>query len=381
VDRLKILVVFIFLFFGVGGYYIYDKGAKDTMAIKKVSVLENDVLFRELSLLIEKSKQKAISQVKHTVNLLFWEVGKRINAEVLLNRRAEYGAQVVSGLAERLSFEYGRSFEIKNLRRMMQFAAQFPDKKNVVPLARQLSWSHIIILLPVKTLEEKLFYARYAIENGLGKRELRALIDKKTFERTQIANTKISKKSKIPPNTFKDPYIFDFFNLQNAYFEKDVETAILRDLENFILELGKGFAFVERQKRMIIDGEDFYLDLLFYHRKLKRLVAVELKLGKFMAKYQGQMKLYLKWLNRYERQADENEPIGLILCAGDSREQIELLEMDKDGIMVAEYWTELPPKKDLEERIRKILREARERLESQKRLEYKSRESGNVGVP
>jgi hypothetical protein len=165
--------------------------------------------------------------------------------------------------------------------------------------------------------------------------------------------------------------MFDFLDLKGAYLEKDVETAILRDLENFILELGRGFAFVERQKRMIIDGEDFYLDLLFYHRKSKRLVAIELKLGKFTAKYQGQMKLYLKWLNRYERQADENEPIGLILCAGDSREQIELLEMDKDGIMVAEYWTELPPKKELQEKIRALLWEARERLESRKLLEQK----------
>jgi len=160
--------------------------------------------------------------------------------------------------------------------------------------------------------------------------------------------------------------------LQNAYLEKDIEEAILRDLESFILELGKGFAFVERQKRMIIDGDDFYLDLLFYHRKSKRLVAIELKIGKFQAKYQGQMKLYLKWLNRYERQPDENEPIGLILCAGDSREQIELLEMDKDGIMVAEYWTELPPKEKLEEKIHTLLLEARERIKARQLLDKRN---------
>jgi predicted nuclease of restriction endonuclease-like (RecB) superfamily len=216
-----------------------------------------------------------------------------------------------------------------------------------------------------------LFYAYLVAQEALGVRDLRHRIEKKTFERTQIANTQISKKSKIPLSTFKDPYMLDFFDLQNAYMEKDIEDAILRDLENFILELGKGFTFVERQKRMIIDGEDFYLDLLFYHRKLKRLVAIELKIGKFQAKYQGQMKLYLKWLNRYERQGDENEPIGLILCAGDSREQIELLEMDKDGIMVAEYWTELPSKKELEQKIRTLLLEARERLEVRKLLEGK----------
>ncbi|MCL1814830.1 MAG: PDDEXK nuclease domain-containing protein [Treponema sp.] len=330
-----------------------------------------DSLYKDLSTLIEKSKQKVISQAKSTVNLLFWQIGKRINDGILNNKRAEYGKQIVPNLAGMLSAEYGRSFEEKNLRRMLQFAECFPEKKIVVPLARQLSWSHIIILLPLKSSEEKLFYAQRAIDESLGKRDLRALIEKKTFERTKIANTQISKKSKIPLDTFKDPYLLDFLGLQNAYLEKDIEEAILRDLENFILELGKGFAFVERQKRMIIDGDDFYLDLLFYHRKSKRLVAIELKIGKFQAKYQGQMKLYLKWLNRYERQSDENEPIGLILCAGDSREQIELLEMDKDGIMVAEYWTELPPKEKLEEKIRTLLLEARERIKARQLLDDK----------
>jgi len=334
-------------------------------------VVPEDILYRELSLLIEKSRQRSVSQVRSAINILFWQVGKRINDEILRNKRAEYGAQIIPKLAAKLSANYGRSFEIKNLRRMMQFAEQFPDQKIVVPVARQLSWSHIILLLPLKTIEEKAFYAQRTVEEGLGKRALRILIDEKTYERTQIANTQISSKSKIPPDTFKDPYMLDFFGLRNTYLEKDIEEAILHDLEKFILELGRGFSFIERQKRMIIDGEDFYLDLLFYHRKLKRLVAIELKIGKFQAKYQGQMKLYLKWLNRYERQPDENEPIGLILCAGDSREQIELLEMDKDGIMVAEYWTELPPKKELEEKIRALLLEARERVEVRRLLEGK----------
>ena len=335
-------------------------------------IIPEDKLFKELSILIEKSKQKAVSQVRSTANLLFWHVGKRINDDILNNKRAEYGQQIVVNIAERLTAKYGRSYEIKNLRRMMQFAVQFPDEKIVVPLARQLSWSHFIVIIPLKTMKERLFYAQRAIDENLGKRECRLLVERKTFERTKIANTQITKKSKIPADTFKDPYIFDFFDLKNTYPEKDIETAILHDLENFILELGKGFTFVERQKRMIIDDIDYHLDLLFYHRKLKRLVAIELKIGKFLAKYEGQMKLYLKWLNRYERQSDENQPIGLILCAGDSREQIELLEMDKDGIMVAEYWTDLPPKKELEEKIRKLLIEARERLEVRKLLEAKT---------
>jgi predicted nuclease of restriction endonuclease-like (RecB) superfamily len=246
---------------------------------------------------------------------------------------------------------------------MMQFAEQFVDYQIVVTFSRQLSWSHFVELLPLKTMEAKLFYAQNASSNLLGIRELRRQISLKAFERTSIADAQIIETTKIPLNTFKDPYILDLLGLQNTYLEKDLEDAILHDLENFILELGKGFTFVERQKRMIIDGEDFNLDLLFYHRKLKRLVAIELKLGKFKAKYKGQMELYLKWLDKYEKQDGENSPIGLILCAESSREQIELLDMHKDGIMVAEYWTDLPPKKQFEEKIHLLLIEAKERIE------------------
>jgi predicted nuclease of restriction endonuclease-like (RecB) superfamily len=335
---------------------------------KKSNAIPND-LFRELSSLIEKSRKAAISRVQSAVTILFWQIGKRINEEILHNKRAEYGKQIVPELSEKLSVKYGRNFEEKNLRRMLQFAEQFPDKQIVVTLSRQLTWSHFLVLLPLETIEAKLFYAEQIVVEYLGVRELRKQIATKAYERTKIANAQLSMGSKIPVNTFKDPYIFDFFEIKDAYLEKDLETAILRELESFILEMGKGFAFMERQKRMIIDGEDFYLDLLFYHRKLKRLVAIELKLGKFQAKYKGQMELYLKWLDRYERQKEENAPIGLILCTGGSREQIELLEMHKDGIMVAEYWTDLPPKKELEEKMHSLLVEARERIEARKLLE------------
>jgi hypothetical protein len=170
---------------------------------------------------------------------------------------------------------------------------------------------------------------------------------------------------------FKDPYFLDFLGLKEGYLEKDLETAILRELETFILELGAGFTFIERQKRIILDGKDFYLDLLFYHRKLKRLIAIELKLSEFKASHKGQMELYLKWLNRYEKQEGENSPIGLILCAEARREQVELLEMHKDGIIVAEYWPELPPKKKLEQKLHAILLEAKQRIEIKKLEEGK----------
>lgn len=330
-----------------------------------LSISENE-LFNELSQLIEQSKQQVAVQANSAVTILFWQVGNRINQEILQNKRAEYGKQIVPTVSAQLENKYGRNFTEKNVRRMIRFAEQFTDSQIVVTLARQLSWSHFVELLPLKTMEVKLFYAQNASNNLFGIRELRRQIALKAFERTNIADAQIIEPTPIPFNTFKDPYILDLLGLQNTFLEKDLEEAILNDLETFILELGKGFTFVERQKRIIIDGEDFNLDLLFYHRKLKRLVAIELKLGKFQAKHKGQMELYLKWLDKYEKQEGENTPIGLILCAESSREQIELLEMHKDGIMVAEYWTDLPPKKQFEEKIHLLLTEARERMERKK---------------
>ena len=336
--------------------------------MKKQDLTLDKKLVNELSLLIESSRTQVSIQVNSALTLLFWQVGDRINREILANKRAEYGKQIIPLLSIELEKQFGRNFTEKNLRRMMQFSDSFSNFEIVVTLSRQLSWSHFLVLIPIKDKKARDFYSAETASNQLGVRELRLQISKKTFERTEIANIQTLSSNFIPLNTFKDPYILDFLDLKNIYLEKDLESAILRELENFILELGRGFAFVERQKRMIIDGEDFYLDLLFYHRHLKRLVAIELKLGKFEAKHKGQMELYLKWLDKYEKTENENPPIGLILCAESSREQVELLEMHKDGIAVAEYWTELPSKKELENKIHTLLIEARERLESQKLL-------------
>lgn len=218
-------------------------------------------------------------------------------------------------------------------------------------------------------MESKLYYAQNSILHNWGKRELRSQISRKSFERNEIANIQFTNIHPTLGNTFKDPYILDFLHLKNTYLENDLEKALLRELESFILELGNGFAFMERQKRMIIDGDDFYLDLLFYNRTLNRLVAIELKLGKFEPSHKGQMELYLKWLNKHEKQEGEKEPIGLILCAEGNKEQVELLEMYKDGIMVAEYWTVMPPKIELEAKLHQMLMEAKERIERNKRIE------------
>lgn len=323
-------------------------------------------LVSELSQLIEQGKQQVAVQVNSAMTMVFWQVGKRINEEILEKERAEYGKNIVATVSSQLVKHYGRSFGAKNLHRMMQFAELYPDIQIVVSLARQLSWTHFIVLLPLKSDEERQFYAKKIAEEKWSTRYTRKQIERKAFERKEIANSQLPATKSEMQHTFKDPYFFDFLGLKEGYLENDLEAAILKELEYFILELGKGFAFVERQKRMIIDGDDFYLDLLFYHRKLKRLVAIELKIGKFKAAYKGQMELYLKWLNKYEKQEGEEFPIGLILCAEASSEQIELLGMQKDGIMVAEYWTDLPPKKELEQKIHNALIAARERIARKK---------------
>ena len=333
---------------------------------------ENDqntiALVQELSILIEQSKRQVQRTTNSTLTLLFWHVGKRINDEILNNERAQYGKQIVATVSKQLELKYGRNFTEKNVRRMMQFALEFTDLEIVVPLARQLTWSHFLTIIPLKSIESKMYYAQNAIAQNWGKRELRNQITRKAFERNEIASIQVAIEQPELLNTFKDPFILDFLNLKNTYLEDDLESAILRELESFILELGKGFAFLERQKRMIIDSDDFYLDLLFYNRNLKRLVAIELKIGKFEAGHKGQMELYLKWLNKYEKQEGENEPIGLILCAESNKEQVELLEMHKDGIMVAEYWTVMPPKEELEAKLHQLLIETKERIARNKSI-------------
>ncbi len=336
---------------------------KVTSNAEVIAIRTSTDLLADLREIISRGKSQAVAAVNSALTLTFWQVGKRINDDVLQGERAAYGQQVIAPIAARLVEHYGRSFEAKNLRRMMQFADIFDDSAIVVPLARQLSWAHILLLIPLKTQEARLFYAAQAAQATWSKRELRRQIERKAYERGEIADSKLQLAAAPGlAGAFKDPYFFDFLGLPDGYLENDLEQALIRELERFILELGNGFAFVERQKRMIIDGEDFYLDLLFYHRRLKRLVAVELKIDRFKAGYKGQMELYLNWLDRYDRQPDEAAPIGLILCAGAGTEQVELMNLQKDNILVAEYWTELPSKAVLENKLHTALIEIKARL-------------------
>jgi predicted nuclease of restriction endonuclease-like (RecB) superfamily len=306
---------------------------------------------------------------------LYWQIGSRIRQDILKEKRADYERKIVVTLSRQLTEDYGNNFNKKNLRRMIQFAEVFPDKEIVVSLIRQLSWTHFIALIPLKDDLQRDFYAEMCRMERWSVRTLRKKIDGMLYERTAISKkpeelvkkelSALRDEDRLTPDlVFRDPYFLDFLGLKDTFSEKDLETAILGEMESFILELGAGFSFVARQKRITVDNEDYYLDLLFFHRKLKRLIAIELKLGKFKAAYKGQMELYLRWLEKYEKEPGEEIPLGLILCAGKTSEQIELLQLDKSGIKVAEYMTELPKRELLEQKLHKAVELARKRLEA-----------------
>ena len=338
------------------------------LALHDGTQIDETELFRRVSEIIDNRKYRAQTSVNSEATLMFWEVGQHVNSVILAEKRAAYGKRIVATLSQQLQVKYGSPFELTNLRRMMRFAERFTDYEIVATLSPQLSWSHIIELLPLKSYEARLYYAQDVLNRRYGVRDLRRQISRKAFERREIANLALTEQSTVPFNTFKDPFLLDILDLKDNYLEADLKKAILMDVRSFILEFGRGFTFVESEKRMPIDGDDVKLDLLFYNRILKRLVVVELKIGSFKAAYKSQMELYLAWLDENERQDGEESPIGIILCATANRKKVEMLKMDRAGIAVAEYWTELPTKAVFEQKIKEIMEEAQERLERRKAL-------------
>jgi predicted nuclease of restriction endonuclease-like (RecB) superfamily len=330
-------------------------------------------LLRDIRGLIESARGHTAAAVNSELVMLYWNIGARIRGDILKEKRAGYGERVVHGLSRRLVAEYGCGFAEKNLHRMLQFAEAFPSSEIVAALRRQLSWTHFRMLLPLQDPLQREFYAELCRVERWSTRTLQRKISSLLFERTAISRKPVRlarrelaalrESDRMTPDLlFRDPYVLDFLGLKEAFDEKGLEAAILRELERFILELGAGFSFVARQKRILVDADDYYLDLLFFHRGLRRLVAVELKLGRFRAADKGQMELYLRWLDRHERRAGEETPLGLILCAGKAAEHVALLELERSGIRVAEYLTELPPRRLLEARLHDAIRLARHRL-------------------
>jgi predicted nuclease of restriction endonuclease-like (RecB) superfamily len=337
-----------------------------------VDVNENNPLIAQIKNLIEQSRQQVAVEVNSAITMLYWQIGKRIIDEVLQNQRAEYGKEIVTSLSRHLTEEYGRGWSDKHIRHCLRFAETFPDVHIVSALRRQLSWTHIKSVIYIEDALKREFYIEMCKLEKWSVRTFQERINSMLYERTVISKKpeltiknelqSLKKSQHLSPDMiFRDPYFLDFLGLNDTYSEKDLEDSILVELQKFIIELGSDFAFMARQKRISIDNVDYYLDLLFYHRRLKCMVAIELKLGNFEAAHKGQMELYLRWLEKFEALEGENTPVGLILCATKNQEHVELLQLENSNIKVAEYLTQLPDFKLLQQKLHKAIEYARQK--------------------
>ena len=330
-------------------------------------------LYHAIVSLIETARTETAVYVNAKVSLLYWNIGAVINKDILQNKRATYGTEILATLSQQLAQNYGRGFSYSALTRMCKIATCF-SKENIATLSQQFSYSHLIEFVAIEEKVKRDFYILLAAEGKWSLRQLREQIDRMLFERTAVAKKPLKQIAETianhietpnPDLVFKTSYVLDFLNLPSFFSEAQLEKALLDNLQQFIMELGNGFTFVERQKRISVDAVDYYLDLLFYHRKLKRLIAIELKLGKFKPEYKGQMELYLKWLKKHDMQTGEETPLGLLLCSEGNTEHIELLMLDEDEIKVAQYLTELPSKQWFLDKLHRSIEIAKSIKENQ----------------
>ncbi len=341
--------------------------------MEQVTTHAENQIVSDIHAIIEQSRLQVAATVNAGMTLMYWHIGERINREVLGGERAAYGKQIVASLANNLTEEYGRGYDAKSLRKMMKFASVFPDIQIVAPLVRQLSWSHFLQVIPIEDELKRQFYLTMAADQRWSKRTLKAKIDSMLYERTAIAKQPdevivhdlelLHDERRMSADlAFRDPYFLDFLGLEGNYSEKDLESSIVSEMQNFITEMGNDFAFMARQKRITVDNEDYYIDLLFFNRRLRCMVAIDLKLTDFKAAYKGQMELYLRWLEKYEMMEGENKPIGLILCTGKNEEHVELMHLNDSNIRVAEYLTKLPDRKLLERKLQQAVEIAKEKF-------------------
>jgi predicted nuclease of restriction endonuclease-like (RecB) superfamily len=331
-------------------------------------------LLADVRHLIDAARQRVASVVNAELTQLYWHIGRRIGTDLLQGQRGEYGKQVVLELARQLTAEFGKGWGERQLRYCVRVAEVFPEAEILHTLCSQLSWSHLRLVIQIDDPLKRDFYIEICRVERWSVRQLQERINSLLFERTAISKkpedtirqdiSLLREQGQLSPDlTFRDPYVLDFLGLSDSYSEKDLESAILAELQRFIIELGSDFAFMARQKRITIDHRDYYIDLLFYHRRLRRLVAIDLKIGEFEAAYKGQMELYLRYLEKHEQMDGEATPIGLILCTGKSEEHVELLQLPQSNIRVADYLTLLPPRETLQAKLHQSIAIARQKLQ------------------
>ena len=311
-------------------------------------------IYNGVSAIINNARQKVAVYVNSQANMMFWQIGNYIINELKYETYSSYGEKILATVSQRLTEQYGKGYSYSALTRMMKVATIYADETMFATLSQTLSWGHFLELITINDNIKRLFYQQLSIVEHWSIRDLREKQKAMSYERSLIATKSEDQIINALNNTtsehiepavvLKSSYIVDFLGLGEDYSESDLEDAIVKQLEKFILELGQGFAFLERQKRFTIDKIDYYLDLLFYHRRLNCLVAIDLKHDKFKPEYKGQMEFYLKYLQKYDMRPGENPPIGLLLCSEGNTEYVELLMLDNDNIKVAQYMTYLPDK-------------------------------------
>ena len=327
-----------------------------------MSLVENS-FYKEIKKLLQDARQKVYQSINSTMTLTYYKIGKRIvEEEQDGEKRAEYGKALLKNLSEQLSKEFGKGYSVDNLENMRRFYLSF-SKSETVSRKFKLSWSHYIFLTRIENINEREFYENEASENSWSLRELKREFNSGLYERLALSKDKkevttLSRGQSInsAKDIIKDPYVLEFVGLPelSSYSESQLEQKLIDKLEHFLLELGKGFTFVARQKRITIDEKHFKVDLVFYNRFLKSFVVIDLKIGELKHQDIGQMLMYVNYFDRYEKQEDENPTVGIILCKDKSKALVELtLPKDNSQIYASKYLTVLPDK----EEFKKILEE------------------------
>ena len=349
--------------------------------LENIETAKEQQLYSDVCQIIDDAKSRIATYLNTEVCMTNWYVGKRIKEDVLYNQRAEYGKKILGNLSVRLTEKYGSGWSLYKLQHCVRAAYTFSEEEIMYATRTQLTWTHLRTIMSIKDPLERQFYAQMCGIEHWDTRTLDEKIDQQLYQRTaisrkpeevikqELADAK-AKNQLFPDMVFRSSYFLDMLGLPDIFSEKDLENAIITQVEGFIRELGPDFTFVARQKRITVDATDYYIDLLFFHRELRRLVAIDLKLGKFKPEHEGQMRLYLRYLNKNERKEWEESPIGLILCSEGNTEHIEYLMLDEESpIKVAQYYTKLPDKKLLSEKLHKAIAIAREHYSKEQNVE------------
>jgi predicted nuclease of restriction endonuclease-like (RecB) superfamily len=318
-----------------------------------------DNRFTDIIQLIKQSRTNAIKAVNAELINLYWNIGEYISRKI---EQSEWGDSVVTELANFIQTQEPeiKGFSDKNIWRMKQFYETYKDFPKLSTLLREISWTNnLLIFSRCKTIEEMEFYLKIVKQENYSKRELDRQISASFFERTMIGNAKLSpavrESNNDFSNAFKDSYVFEFLNLPDPHSESDLQRGLVRQMKNFILELGKDFLFIGEEYKLQVGNSDFYIDLLFYHRGLQCLVAFELKADKFKPDHLGQLNFYLEALDRDVKKPNENPSIGVLLCKDKDSEVVEYaLSRSLSPTMVSEYKTQLPDKKLLIQKLHEL---------------------------